>query len=67
MMVKEIVFPQDTAHRKSWLWRLLCAIGAGFLAFWGLKDKIWILCPTCHALLDRKHYTPEQLNLKGGD
>ena len=32
------------------------------------KDKVWILYPTCHALfvLDRKHYTPEQLNLKGG-
>ena len=30
------------------------------------NDKVWILCPTCHALLDRKGYTPSQLNL-GGD
>jgi len=29
-------------------------------------DKVWILCPTCHALLDRKGYTPQQLGL-GGD
>lgn len=26
-------------------------------------EKIWILCPTCHALLDRKHYAPESLGL----
>jgi hypothetical protein len=27
-------------------------------------EKVWILCPTCHALLDRKGYTPEELGLK---
>ena len=26
-------------------------------------DKIWILCPTCHALLDRMHYDPSELGL----
>jgi len=26
-------------------------------------DKIWILCPTCHALLDRKGYNPADLGL----
>jgi hypothetical protein len=30
-------------------------------------EKVWILCPTCHALLDRMNYTPEELGLKGGD
>jgi len=24
--------------KSCWLWRLLCAIGAGFLAFWGLAE-----------------------------
>lgn len=27
-------------------------------------DKVWILCPTCHALLDRMHYPPEDLGLR---
>lgn len=26
-------------------------------------DKIWALCPTCHALLDRMNYSPEELGL----
>jgi len=26
-------------------------------------DKVWILCPTCHALLDRKGYEPSSLGL----
>lgn len=26
-------------------------------------DKVWILCPTCHALLDRMHYDPKELGL----
>lgn len=30
-------------------------------------EKVWILCPTCHALLDRMNYTPEELGLRGGD
>jgi ribosomal protein L34E len=24
---------------------------------------VWVLCPTCHALLDRMHYPPEELGL----
>lgn len=27
-------------------------------------EKVWILCPTCHALLDRMNYPPDQLGLK---
>jgi hypothetical protein len=35
---------------------------------WRSKDnttleKVWVLCPTCHALLDRMHYPPEELGL----
>lgn len=26
-------------------------------------DKVWILCPTCHALIDRMGYEPESLGL----
>ena len=26
-------------------------------------DKVWILCPTCHALVDRMHYPPSDLKL----
>ena len=29
-------------------------------------ESVWILCPTCHALLDRMNYTPEELGLRGG-
>ncbi len=27
-------------------------------------EKVWILCPTCHALIDRKGYEPATLGLK---
>ena len=27
-------------------------------------DMVWVLCPTCHALIDRMHYSPEELGLK---
>jgi hypothetical protein len=27
-------------------------------------EKVWILCPTCHRLLDRMNYTPSELGLK---
>ncbi len=27
-------------------------------------DKVWVLCPTCHALLDRMHYPPNDLGLR---
>ncbi len=30
-------------------------------------EKVWILCPTCHALLDRKGYCPSELGLEGGN
>ena len=26
-------------------------------------EKTWVLCPTCHRLLDRMNYTPEELGL----
>jgi hypothetical protein len=26
-------------------------------------EKVWVLCPTCHALLDRMNYAPEELGL----
>jgi len=26
-------------------------------------QKVWILCPTCHALIDRMNYSPEELGL----
>lgn len=26
-------------------------------------EMVWVLCPTCHALLDRIHYSPEDLGL----
>lgn len=27
-------------------------------------DKVWILCPTCHALIDRMGYVPSELGLE---
>lgn len=27
-------------------------------------EMVWVLCPTCHMLLDRMHYPPEELGLK---
>jgi len=26
-------------------------------------EMVWVLCPTCHALLDRMHYPPAELGL----
>lgn len=26
-------------------------------------SMVWVLCPTCHALIDRMHYPPEDLGL----
>lgn len=26
-------------------------------------EMVWVLCPTCHRLLDRMHYPPEELGL----
>lgn len=27
-------------------------------------DYVWVLCPTCHALIDRMHYPPHELGLE---
>jgi hypothetical protein len=27
-------------------------------------EMVWVLCPTCHALLDRMHYDPAELGLQ---
>jgi hypothetical protein len=27
-------------------------------------EMVWVLCPTCHALLDRMRYSPEELGLR---
>lgn len=27
-------------------------------------ECVWVLCPTCHALIDRMHYPPSELGLK---
>lgn len=27
-------------------------------------EMVWVLCPTCHRLLDRMHYSPSDLGLK---
>lgn len=27
-------------------------------------ELVWVLCPTCHRLLDRMNYTPEELGLQ---
>lgn len=27
-------------------------------------EMVWVLCPTCHRLIDRMRYTPESLGLK---
>lgn len=27
-------------------------------------EQVWVLCPTCHRLLDRMNYPPEELGLK---
>ena len=26
-------------------------------------EQVWVLCPTCHALVDRMRYSPEELGL----
>ena len=27
-------------------------------------EMVWVLCPTCHALIDRMRYSPQELGLK---
>lgn len=41
-------------HRRNGAWRSVENT---------TPEKVWILCPTCHALLDRMHYPPEDLGL----
>jgi hypothetical protein len=41
-------------HRRNGSWR---SVGNT------TTDKVWILCPTCHALLDRMRYLPSELGL----
>lgn len=43
-------------HRRNGAWR------SAQNCRW--PEQVWILCPTCHALLDRMHYSPEELGLK---
>jgi hypothetical protein len=35
--------------------------GAWMIVGQTTPSKIWVLCPTCHNLLDKKGYTPQQL------
>lgn len=48
----------DIAHKPEFArngqWRLVSNT---------TPEKIWILCPTCHALIDRKGYDPKELGL----
>lgn len=34
-------------------------------ANWKWPEMVWVLCPTCHRLLDRMNYMPEELGLIG--
>ena len=42
-------------HKRNGAWRTLKNT---------TPEKIWILCPTCHMLIDRKGYDPKQLGLE---
>ena len=42
-------------HRRFGAWR------SSKNCVW--PDMVWVLCPTCHALLDRMHYPPADLGL----
>lgn len=43
------------SHRRNGAWRSVKNTK------W--PDFVWVLCPTCHALLDRMHYPPSELGL----
>lgn len=43
-------------HQRAGAWRSSANVS------W--PEKVWILCPTCHALLDRMHYSPSDLGLE---
>ena len=49
----------DVAHRPGHERR-----GAWISMRVNTPERIWILCPLCHALLDRCGYTPEQLGIR---
>ena len=42
-------------HQRRGAWRTMANT---------TPEKIWVLCPTCHALLDRLGYSEEQLGLR---
>jgi len=42
-------------HKRNGAWRTLNNT---------TPEKIWILCPTCHMLIDRKNYDPKELGLE---
>ncbi len=48
----------DIAHKPSYKRN-----GAWRSAKNTTPNKVWILCPTCHTLLDRMHYEPKELGL----
>jgi endogenous inhibitor of DNA gyrase (YacG/DUF329 family) len=50
----------DTAHKPTC--RRLGAWRSKQNCKW--PEMVWVLCPTCHALLDRMHYPPEELGLR---
>ena len=47
-----------------------CNMGDSYAGSWGNSgsrpNHVWVLCPTCHALLDRMHYLPSDLGLRLG-
>ena len=43
-------------HQRAGAWRSVANVA------W--PDKVWVLCPTCHALLDRMNYAPSDLGLE---
>lgn len=49
----------EIAHRPE------CARIGGYRnkANYKWPEKVWVLCPTCHQLLDRMNYTPAELGL----
>lgn len=49
----------EVAHRPSH--RRLGSHRARANSKW--PDAVWVLCPTCHRLLDRMHYPPSELGL----
>jgi heterodisulfide reductase subunit B len=49
----------DIAHKPEWKRN-----GAWRSAKNSTPEKVWLLCPTCHALIDRMNYDPSELGLR---